>query len=59
MNEAPKQAPWVCPWRICDHEQAQKCRRLVKTGCGGRFPSDMTPEEAARQINFSAKEQQK
>jgi hypothetical protein len=46
-------APWVCPWGICNHEQAQECRanmgfakRGGALGCGGRFPEGTTPEQA-------------
>jgi hypothetical protein len=52
MNDSTPPKPWVCPWRICNHDEAQACRAepLVRKGCGGRFPPDMTPEQAAEVI---------
>lgn len=42
-----EQPPWVCPWTICNREQAQACRAITTyKGCGGRFPGNMTPEQA-------------
>jgi hypothetical protein len=34
--------PWVCPWGICNHQQAQECRAEMRhsKGCGGRFPDN-------------------
>lgn len=46
--------PWVCPWRICSHDDAQKCRsnkeyrKRTERGCGTYFMEDVTPEEARR-----------
>lgn len=44
--------PWVCPWAICNHEQAQACRADTKAsrGCGGRFLSTTTPEQAREMV---------
>jgi hypothetical protein len=25
---------WICPWKICTHEQAQACRADTRKGCG-------------------------
>jgi hypothetical protein len=46
-----KPTPWVCPWDICTHEQAQECRanKLTlksKRGCGTYFTPAATPDEA-------------
>lgn len=49
MSTENQTTPWVCPWGICPHEDAQKCR-FVTSGCGGRFPSDMSPQRAAWEI---------
>lgn len=53
---ADKEA-WVCPWSICNREQAQACRaemRQTKTkrGCGTLFPAGTTLEQAQRQIGM-------
>lgn len=47
-----QQVPWVCPWGICNHDQAQACRADMKPsrGCGGRFPPGMTPEYAKQEV---------
>jgi hypothetical protein len=29
--------PWVCPWGICNNEQAQQCAADERKGCGGRL----------------------
>lgn len=49
------QDAWVCPWSICNHEQAQVCRAemretRLKRGCGTLFSPGTTLEEAQRQI---------
>lgn len=50
--------PWVCPWAICSHDQAQECRANVETkgkrlrGCGTYFPADTTPDEARAQVHL-------
>lgn len=47
---------WVCPWKICNEQQAQECRANTQrfkgnaSGCGERFPPAMTPEQAAKSI---------
>jgi predicted Zn-ribbon and HTH transcriptional regulator len=51
---------WVCPWRICNHEQAQQCRAEMRTtrlnrGCGTYFPASMTAAEARALIIPSEK----
>jgi hypothetical protein len=48
---------WVCPWRVCGTEQAQKCRAVTsgdKThlGCGTVFPHGATLKEARKHINW-------
>lgn len=61
MNDADWQAnasPWVCPWRICDHEQAQACRASRGGGerlrsCGTYFAVDVTPEQARQIVKFN------
>lgn len=50
MSSDETSKPWVCPWAICPHEEAQQCRTVVR-GCGGRFPHDMSAEMAAQYIN--------
>ena len=47
-----KPAPWVCPWGICNHDQAQECRadRKAGRGCGWLFPGNVTPEQAKQEI---------
>lgn len=48
----PARAPWVCPWKICTHSQAQACRQVMRprAGCGGRFPEGTTLEQAMQMI---------
>lgn len=48
---------WVCPWSICNREQAQACRAEKRTtplkrGCGTLFPANTTLSEAQRQIGI-------
>lgn len=49
-------APWVCPWGICNHDEAQKCRankelrKRTQRGCGTYFFGDVTAEEARRMV---------
>lgn len=43
--------PWVCPWGICNHKQAQECRAAMGNtkrtrGCGSYFPPGTTLEQA-------------
>jgi len=42
---------WVCPWDICNAEQAKQCRAEMRprNGCGGKFPN-MNSEQAKRSI---------
>jgi len=56
-DDGAKQEPWICPWGICNQAQAQACRSTIRrdrfgshAGCGGRFPADMTPEQAKEQV---------
>lgn len=52
-EQAPKlPEPWVCPWSICNAEQAQVCRaeRRPSKGCGGRFPGEWTLQQAREEI---------
>ncbi len=56
MNE---QTPWVCPWAICNHYEAQACRAMNGTtkltrGCGSRFPQGTTLEQAKAAIGIPA-----
>jgi len=42
---------WVCPWGICNHQQAQECRTVDgHKGCGGIFPKNTTLEQARQMI---------
>lgn len=51
MAEAMNRRPWVCPWGICPHDDAQKCRaKTGQDGCGGRFPG-MSHEMARAAVN--------
>ena len=47
----PKPDPWVCPWGICNAEQAQQCRAELhpRRGCGGKFPN-MNAEQARHAV---------
>jgi hypothetical protein len=52
---APQPVAWVCPWGICNHQQAQECRTEMRNtrrhrGCGTYFPAGTTPEQAKQMI---------
>jgi hypothetical protein len=52
MNE-----PWVCPWAICNHDQAQACRAQrgrtkLTRGCGDYFAPGTTLEQAKKMIRI-------
>ena len=47
--------PWVCPWGICGHADAQHCRSMngnskMTRGCGSRFAPGTTLEQAKAMI---------
>jgi hypothetical protein len=48
MNSDQQADPWVCPWAICNNEQAQECRAAPwsRDACGRRFPPGTTLKEA-------------
>ena len=52
-----RSATWVCPWGLCNHDQAQACRATTHrakgraVGCGGMFPVDTTPEQAKQMVS--------
>lgn len=52
MTDQKTPEPWVCPWGICNHQQAQECRAELhpRKGCGGRFPAGTTLEQAKKMI---------
>lgn len=50
---------WVCPWGICNHQEAQACRAEMRNtrytrGCGTYFPAGTTPEQAKEMIRLPA-----
>lgn len=48
VNQLERQVRhWVCPWEICNENQAQACRNDFAKGCGQRFP-DCTSHEQAK-----------
>jgi len=58
---ANESEPWVCPWGICNHDQAQECRAMtghtkLTRGCGSMFRPGTTLEQAQRLIRFRPQE---
>lgn len=44
--------PWVCPWGICNHDDAQACRAAPSSrdACGRRFPPGTTLAQAVAMV---------
>lgn len=44
--------PWVCPWGICNHDEAQDCRAAPSSrdACGRRFPPGTTLAQAVAMV---------